>query len=121
MVDDEPALCDLLQRVLGGAGHRVTVVDTGEAALRLLASEPYDVLIVDKNLPGIGGLDVLRLVRDHYPSLRALLITAYPSAESENEARELGVHGYVVKPFGIVGIVALVDDAIASGRRLEAR
>ncbi len=116
VIDDEPSIRDLMTRVLGGAGHQVSVVETGEAALQKLAAERYDALIVDKNLPGMNGLDVLRLVRSHHPWLRALLITAFPTAESEVEARQLGVHGYVVKPFGIVGLVAMVDDAIEAGR-----
>jgi DNA-binding response OmpR family regulator len=91
-------------------------VETGEAALMKLAKQPFDLLIVDKNLPGMSGLDVLRLVRTHYPRLRAILITAFPSPAAETAATELGVHGYVTKPFGIVTIVAAVDAAIEAGR-----
>ena len=115
VIDDEASVRDLLLRVLANAGHEVTAVETGEAALMKLAKQPFDLLIVDKNLPGMSGLDVLRLVRTHYPRLRAIMITAFPSSAAETTAKELGVHGYVTKPFGIVTIVAAVDAAIEAG------
>ena len=116
VIDDEVVVKELLARVLGGAGHEVTAVSDGEEALRELARSRFDLLIIDKNLPGISGLEVMRMVRDHQPHLRAILVTAYPTRESEQEAKDLGVHAYVVKPFGIVSMVALVDEAIRAGR-----
>jgi CheY-like chemotaxis protein len=116
VIDDEPSVRDLLLRVLADAGHEVAAVETGEAALMKLAKQSFDLLVVDKNLPGMSGLDVLRLVRTHYPRLRAILITAFPNPAAETTARELGVHAYVTKPFGIVSIVSAVDAAMEAGR-----
>lgn len=116
VADDEPSVRDLLGRVLGNAGHQVVTVESGEAALLKLARERFDVLVVDKNMPGMDGLDVMRLVRAHHPQLRAVMITAYPTPASEQVARDLGVHSYVTKPFGIVTIVSAVDEAIEAGR-----
>lgn len=115
VIDDEVSVRELLLRVLANAGHEVTAVETGEAALMKLAKQPFDLLVVDKNLPGMSGLEVLRLVRTHYPRLRAIMITAFTSSAAETSAKELGVHDYVSKPFGIVTIVAAVDDAIEAG------
>jgi CheY-like chemotaxis protein len=117
VVDDDPGMRGLLSRVLGDAGHAVSAVYSGEEALVLLAREKFDVLVVDKNLPGIDGLGVLRLVRQHQPSLRAIMITAYPSEQSDATARALGVHDYIVKPFGVLTMIDAVDEAIADGRR----
>ena len=116
VADDEASVRDLLIRVLGNAGHEVVAVETGEAALLKLARERFDILVVDKNLPGMDGLDVMRLVRSHHPHLRAIMITAYPTPASEQLAKALGVHSFVVKPFGIVTIVSAVDEAIRDGR-----
>ncbi len=107
---------DLLMRVLTNAGHQVQVAESGEQALAILARERFDLLIVDRNLPGMSGLDVLKLVRVRDPGLFAIMITAFPNAESEAAARGLGVHSYITKPFGIVTIVAAVDAAILAGR-----
>ena len=116
VADDEASVRDLLVRVLGNAGHDVVAVESGEAALLRLARESFDILVVDKNLPGMDGLDVMRLVRSHHPHLRAIMITAYPTPASEQVALNLGVHSYVTKPFGIVTIVSAVDEAIRAGR-----
>ncbi|HEU4382911.1 MAG TPA: response regulator [Anaeromyxobacteraceae bacterium] len=116
VADDEASVRELLVRVLGNAGHEVVAVESGEAALLRLARERFDILVVDKNLPGMDGLEVMRLVRSHHRHLRAVMITAYPSPASEQVARDLGVHSYVVKPFGIVTIVTAVDEAIRHGR-----
>lgn len=116
VADDEASVRDLLTRVLGNAGHEVVAVESGEAALLKLARERFDILLVDKNLPGMDGLDVMRLVRDYHPHLRAIMITAFPTPASEQLARSLGVHSYMTKPFGIVTIVSAVDEAIRAGR-----
>lgn len=117
VIDDEPAVQDLLQRVLANAGHEVTVVDSAEAALIRLARDRFDVLVVDNNLPRMTGLELMSLVRDHHPELRAIMITAYNTPAVEARARALGVMSYVAKPFGIVTIVGAIDDAIRDSRR----
>lgn len=117
VIDDEPAVQDLLQRVLSNAGHQVAVVDSAESALIRLAKDRYDVIVVDNNLPRMTGLELMSLVRDHHPELRAIMITAYNTPAVEARARALGVVSYVAKPFGIVTIVGAVDDAIRDSRR----
>lgn len=117
VIDDEPAVQDLLQRVLVNAGHQVAVVDTAEAALIRLARDRFDVIVVDNNLPRMTGLELMSLVRDHHPELRAIMITAYNTPAVEARARALGVISYVAKPFGIVTIVGAVDDAIRESRK----
>ncbi len=116
VVDDEPGMRDLLSRVLGDAGHAVSAVESGEDALVLLARDAFDVLVLDKNLPGIDGLGVLKLVRASQPALRAIMITAYPSEESDARARALGVVAYIVKPFGVLTMIDAVDRAMVDGR-----
>jgi DNA-binding NtrC family response regulator len=117
VIDDEPAVRDLLQRVLSNAGHQVVSVDTAEAALLKLARERFEVIVVDNNLPKMTGLELMAIVREHHPELRAIMITAYNTPAVEARARSLGVIAYVAKPFGIVTIVGAVDDAIRDSRQ----
>lgn len=118
VMDDEKSVQMLLERVLSGAGHYVKVVDSGEAALAELQKEQFDLVVADKNLPGLDGLEVLRLARTQYPNLQAILITGFPTPETREQAREMGVHAFVTKPFGILEIVEICDDALErfSGR-----
>ena len=115
-MDDERSVQLLLDRVLTGAGHTVVVVDSGEAALQALQHAPFDLLVADKNLPGLDGLEVLRLARTQYPALRAIMITGFPTPETREEAKTLGVHAFVTKPFGILEMVEICDGALEEAR-----
>lgn len=120
VVDDEESARSLLDRVLSGAGHQVIPVETGEAGLEVLTRERVDLIITDKNLPGMDGLEVLRKAREQQPHLLGILITGYPTPESEEAAREVGIHAYVEKPFGILDILEACDAAIAVVRSTPA-
>lgn len=117
VIDDEKSARTLLDRVLRGAGHEVTIVEDGETGLQRLAKDPYDLLITDKNLPGMDGIEVLRMARTQYPWLQAIMITGFPTPDTKESARSLGIHSYVVKPFGILEILGACDAAIALARR----
>lgn len=116
VIDDEPSVRSLLDRVLTAAGHQVTLVENGEEALQRLAQGAFELVIADKNLPGIGGIDVVRMARSQHPSLQAILITAYPTPDDEQEAKRLGVVAFVTKPFGILEMIGTCDEAIRRTR-----
>lgn len=116
VIDDDKSARLLLERVLTRAGHTVTLVDSGEQGLLLLSKQPYDLIITDKNLPGIDGLEVLRLARTKLPSLQAIVITGFPTPETKSSAKDLGVFSYVTKPFGILDILGTCDGAIKASR-----
>lgn len=116
VIDDDKSARLLLERVLSRAGHTVTLVDNGEQGLMLLSKDAYDLIITDKNLPGIDGLEVLRLARQQLPTLQAIIITGFPTPETKSSARDLGVFSYVTKPFGILDILGTCDGAIKAAR-----
>jgi DNA-binding NtrC family response regulator len=116
VIDDEVSVRQLLQRVLQRAGHEVELAEDGEQALAKLAKGKYDLLIIDKNLPGLGGMEILKMVHAQTPGLKAIMITGFPTPESEATATDLGVHSYIVKPFGVIDIVRACDEAIIAGR-----
>ena len=112
VMDDEKSVQLLLERVLTGAGHTVSVVDSGEAALAALDEHSYDLMIADKNLPGVDGLEVIRVARTKHPALQAVVITGFPTPESKEKAESLGAHAFVTKPFGVLEIVEICDAAL---------
>lgn len=116
VIDDERSALTLLDRVLTGAGHTVVLVDNGEAGLQRLSKESFDLVIADKNLPGLDGMEVVRMARSQHPALQCILITAFPTPETKLTASSLGVHAYVTKPFGILEILGACDAAIAASR-----
>ncbi|NMB76718.1 MAG: response regulator [Myxococcales bacterium] len=117
VVDDEPVVQEVIRNVLDRPGMFLVEALDGEKAIDLLLRERFDLLIVDKNLPGITGLDVIRRARAQDPEVAALLITAYASRESVEEAMAIGVDDYIVKPFAIQDLMAKVEQALL--RRLE--
>ncbi len=112
VIDDDRSARLLLERVLVRAGHTVTLVDNPEQGLLAIATGAFDLLITDKNLPGTDGLEVLRQAREKQPTMQAILVTGFPTAETRNHANELGVFGYVAKPFGVHDILDICDRAI---------
>jgi CheY-like chemotaxis protein len=118
VVDDEPVVRLVVREALERPDWYLVEAMDGERAIKLLLHEPFDLLICDKNLPGITGLDVIRRAKAVDPKMGTLMITAYASRESAEEALLLGVDGYVIKPFDVQELIAKVKEAF---HRREAR
>ncbi|QSQ16542.1 response regulator [Myxococcus landrumensis] len=100
VVDDEPVVLDICARLLERESDLVVLVAaSAEEALPLLREQRIDVLVTDKNLPGMGGVELVAQARGLQPSLEALMITAYASSESVIAAFAAGASDYILKPF----------------------
>src|SRR5688572_20975676 len=77
IVDDDPGQRSLLETFLVAKGFRTQSAGSGEAALRLLAEEPFSLMISDVRMPGMSGIETLRRVRGKHPFLPVLLVTAF--------------------------------------------
>jgi len=97
-VDDEEAIRRLFVTFLAAEGYEVDSAFDVAGATDLLGKRPYDLVIVDKNLPDGSGLDVLRLCRERRPDVELLILTGYPSMESAVEALRCGAYDYLIKP-----------------------
>ncbi|HEY3354606.1 MAG TPA: response regulator [Polyangia bacterium] len=106
IVDDEPIIREVLQVAFEEQAWQVMKADSGEDAARRLEDEQFEVLVVDKNLPGMSGVEFIREVRKRDRTIRILLITAYGSVESAVETLNLGIDAYLEKPFPNVYDVA---------------
>jgi DNA-binding response OmpR family regulator len=120
VIDDDHSARLLLERVLRRAGHEVESAEDGEQGLDLLARSKFDLVVADKNLPGLDGLAVLKQARARNPALLAVMVTGFPTRESQAAARAQGIHSYVTKPFGIEEIVAACDEALLATHALVA-
>lgn len=99
LVEDDRALREALADTLSLAGHPFRAVDCAEAALVALGEDNYSLLISDVNMPGMDGHALLAHVRQRYPTLPVLLMTAYGAVERAVEAMRQGASDYLVKPF----------------------
>jgi two-component system KDP operon response regulator KdpE len=117
VVDDEPAIRRALRPPLNELGFQVAEASRGEEALLTLRAAAYDVVLLDVNMPGIGGLETLRRIRAFAPRLPVLMLTVRDGEEDKVEALELGADDYVTKPFSIRELIARIRTAI---RRVHA-
>ncbi|MEC7985850.1 MAG: sigma-54 dependent transcriptional regulator [Myxococcota bacterium] len=99
VVDDELSIREILQILFERDGYEVYLADSAEAAIRILEKNRIDLVLSDLNLPQLSGIDLLRLMREKYPKVVFVMITAYGSNESAVEAMKLGASNYVLKPF----------------------
>jgi len=112
-VDDELDMLELLELIiLDKTPYRVSTTNNPLEALQMLANQAFDLLITDLRMPALGGLEVIREVREKYPDLPVIVITAYGSSESAEEAIRAGAYDYITKPFRKEHILISIDRAM---------
>ncbi|CDM64504.1 sigma-54-dependent transcriptional regulator [Pyrinomonas methylaliphatogenes] len=111
VVEDEANLRLVLQKELERMGHEVHTAADGEAALRALEEESFDVLLCDINMPRMNGMELLRRVRERANPPEVIMLTGYATVETAVEAMKLGAYDYLTKPYRIVELDALVRQA----------
>lgn len=107
VVDDEPVARNLLRSILQMKEYgNIDEADSGPPALAALAKKEYHVVLLDKNMPDMDGIEVLKQAKPKWPHTEFIMITAYGSMETAIEAMDLGAYSYVTKPFSDVEIIA---------------
>ena len=99
IVDDEDGMRRLLSRVLTREGYETSAVANGAEALRLVASERFDLVVTDIKMPEMDGLQLLAELKEYEPSLPIIVITAYGTIENAVQALRSGAYDYIAKPF----------------------
>jgi two-component system KDP operon response regulator KdpE len=112
IVDDEPSIRVSLRTILSGMGFDVVEAARGEEALSLVRTAQFDVVLLDINMPGIGGIEVCRLMRKNSPRLPIVMLTVQGSEDRKVEALDAGADDYVTKPFQLRELVARLRVAV---------
>jgi excisionase family DNA binding protein len=112
VVDDEASIRDLLSKTLALAEYDVDLAPDGRTALERLRIIPYDLLITDLKMPGVDGLTVIREARRLKPDIPVIIITGFSTEASAIEAVNLGVSGYLTKPFRVPRVLAAAAKAL---------
>jgi DNA-binding NtrC family response regulator len=113
VVDDDPEMCALVLDVLRNEGHEVAEARDGAEAVQALRGRSFDVVLMDKNLPGPSGLELLPELLRASPGSRIVMMTAFGDVPSYVEAFEKGATGYLFKPFRIEELKAAIQQALA--------
>ena len=115
VVDDELTVCKSIRKVLVREDCEVDMALSGEEALRKETDEPYDVMIVDLMMPGLSGMDLLKLLKARNPKARIIMVTGYPTMKNTLQAMQLGAMDFLPKPFLPTTLRNLVAAALEAG------
>jgi excisionase family DNA binding protein len=112
VVDDEESIRDLLAKTLALAEYDIDMAADGRSALERLRIIPYDLLITDLKMPGVDGLTVIKEARRLKADIPVIIITGFSTEASAIEAVNLGVSGYLTKPFRVPRVLAAAAKAL---------
>ena len=112
IADDEVNIREALVTMLRKKGHQVHGVATAEEGLEHLETTPADLVITDLRMPGIGGIEFLRRLKDTWPDTEVVVMTAYGSIDTAVEAMRYGAYDYLTKPIDRVRFPIVVDKAL---------
>jgi two-component system KDP operon response regulator KdpE len=116
IVDDERSIRLSLRTILGNFGFDIVEAARGEEALALVRTEQFDAVLLDINMPGMGGIEVCRLMRKASPRLPILMLTVQGSEDRKVEALNAGADDYITKPFQLRELTARLRAAVRRNR-----
>ncbi len=116
VVDDEEQMRELLTKVLSKNGYHVSVCGEGTEALALLEREPMDLVVTDVRMPGLGGMEALRAIKELNPEIVVIIMTAFGSIDQAVQAVKEGAYDYINKPFKIDEMLLTIEKALEERR-----
>ena len=123
LVDDEPLLTESLEIILQvSGGHRITgKAGNGEEALELLKTEVPDIMFIDLNMPKMGGIELIRRVRQEYPQVRMIVLTTFYDEKNISQAISGGASSYLLKDSGKDAILNAVGQVMSGSSVLDGK
>jgi DNA-binding NtrC family response regulator len=119
LIEDDASTAASLEKVLCAEGYEVGVSARGDAGLEQAQEQPYDVVITDLRMPGLGGLELVAQLHAAKPKQPIILMTAHGTTETAIEATKLGACDYLLKPFEADELLDMVASAVASSRLMS--
>src|SRR3954454_15012954 len=116
VVDDEESIRRMLRLCLEGAGYRVTLAGSGEAAVAAAKRAPPDLALVDLRLGGMDGIAVTRALAHEVPTAAVVIMTAYATIDNAVDAMRAGASDYLPKPFTPAQVLHVVEKTVEAAR-----
>jgi DNA-binding response OmpR family regulator len=117
IIDDEAALRQTLARILQNAGYEVTTAENGEQGIAFIQSTRFDMVFMDLCMPGLHGMEALKLIHASQPDLPVVLFTAQPDLNSALDALRYGATDYLLKPLKPQDIIDRAQSILASQKK----
>jgi response regulator RpfG family c-di-GMP phosphodiesterase len=118
VVDDERAICEVMVEYLSLEGYNVSAVNSGAEGMELLATDAFDVVLTDLEMPEVNGIELLKYISTMQRPPVPIIMTGFGTIESAIEAMKCGAYDYILKPFKIETIIYAIERAFEK-RRLE--
>jgi two-component system response regulator HydG len=109
VVDDESSIRQICAEALQDAGYEVRLAEAGRTATSMLDNGGVDIVLTDLKMPEMTGLELLARIKENYPSVDVILMTAHATVSTAVEALKLGAYDYIIKPFGIDALINRVN------------
>lgn len=119
VVDDEARFRTTLAKMLRSRGLTVEAVGSGEECLEELAARPYDVVLLDIRMPGLGGLETLRLLKEQHPEVEVVMLSGHANLDTAIELLKLGAYDYLLKPCPLEEVLLKIENAFEKKLELE--
>lgn len=119
IVDDEESIRDLIKEVLSSGGHEFFLAESGKQAFDIVRAKAIDLAIVDRNMPGLSGIEVVMAMRrdPKYAKIKILMCTGASVTKEIDEAFAAGADDYILKPLNFAQLVGKVSKALAAPPR----
>ena len=111
IVDDEEMMRNLLNKILSREGYRISSAEDGQAALETMGQEKIDIVISDMKMPRMNGFELLKVIKQKFPEVGVIIMTAYGDTYTVKDALLLGADEYITKPFKSYEISLVVERA----------
>lgn len=114
IVDDEAEICSVLRLFFQKQGYQVVTCTDGDGAIALAAQERPHLIILDMKMPGISGVEVLRILRENRSTAKIIILSAVKDDGVIQETLRLGAHGYLTKPFRLEHVEQLLHSVLGT-------
>jgi len=118
IVDDEPAILTALSKILEDEGYHIATAKSGQEALKALANDPPDLMMLDIWMPELDGIETLKRSREQVPQVQVLMMSGHGNIETAVKAIKLGAYDFIEKPLSLENVMLRVRHALDQ-RRLQ--
>ncbi len=112
IVDDDPTICKVLDKILEKEGYDTFIANNGKSAVAIAKKEPVQMVLLDIKMKGMDGIDTLHALKKFDPDITVIMLTAYGTLKTARKAMEYGAYDYVTKPFDMDFLTELIKQGL---------
>jgi DNA-binding NtrC family response regulator len=116
IVDDDPEIRNQLTLILENESYLVEIAENGKKAIRMCEKNPFDVALIDVELPDIKGTELLHMLNEKQPKMVKIIITGYPSVENAAKSVNEQADGYITKPIDVPELLGMIEKLVQKKR-----